>query len=763
MAALAYLCVAFWVCPCFAQPPRNKPQGVVSENGEQLAGTELMMETDSLSDRVLDGASRFLDQKLTENTWQTLNKWRDLFELEPQQLDQQIGHRRDRLRYLAGAADPRATPRVRIDYESLTPSSLSDGVTLQQIHWTVFENYSASGLRIANLDHKPKLNLIWIPDTLPHLITADSSPEIAIEPNVIRSAVRLAEAGVQVFIVYPFSNIVERRGNRIDLTDREYAYRTLFVLGRHPVGIEVQSIQALADWLNRESKNIATTSEFSDKVVEPPLCIAGDGDSGLSALIAAATDERFSTCIVQGDFGNRAATWTQPISRNIFGLISEFGDAQLACLIRPRTLIVDPSPVAEYTISNPGAAPGIRTSPTIEQTQAEISSVESIIGEEPSWLQLANNDQKAVEILAKHFDLTLQPASDNNIAVQFPVYFRDHQLSQIESLSDHWIQSSRELRKNWSDKLDTSSLATYQTSIAPQRARFENEIIGSFVEPLLAADAKSRLWKTTDRWTGWELEVDVFPGFVAGGILLVPHEVSPSAPRPAVVCVHGLEGNPLDTIEGDHRAYRDFARKLCEQGFVVFCPQQLYLGKDRFRVLQRKANPLGKTLFSLMIAQHKQLLGYLKTLPYVDAEKIAFYGLSYGGKSAMRIPAVIEDYCAVICSGDFNEWVLKNASTRDPFSYVWTPEYEIFEFDLAGTFNYAEMAALICPRPFMVERGHFDGVAIDPWVAFEYAKVRYLYAAKLGIPERTEIEWFPGPHTINGEATFDFLRKHLLE
>ena len=114
-----------------------------------------------------------------------------------------------------------------------------------------------------------------------------------------------------------------------------------------------------------------------------------------------------------------------------------------------------------------------------------------------------------------------------------------------------------------------------------------------------------------------------------------------------------------------------------------------------------------------------------------------------------------------ICSADFNEWVRKNASTQDSFSYVWTGEYEIFEFDLANTFNYAEMAALICPRPFMVERGHFDGVGTDEWVAFEFAKVRRLYQAELGLSDRAEIEWFPGPHTINGQGTFRFLHHHL--
>ncbi|HYF37180.1 MAG TPA: hypothetical protein VD994_17905, partial [Prosthecobacter sp.] len=79
---------------------------------------------------------------------------------------------------------------------------------------------------------------------------------------------------------------------------------------------------------------------------------------------------------------------------------------------------------------------------------------------------------------------------------------------------------------------------------------------------------------------------------------------------------------------------------------------------------------------------------------------------------------------------------------------------------LGGTFNYAEMAALIAPRPFMVERGHNDGVGIDEWVNYEFAKVRRLYN-KLRIGNETTIEHFDGPHTINGVGTYQFLKEKL--
>ncbi|PYV17602.1 MAG: hypothetical protein DMG21_07895 [Acidobacteria bacterium] len=79
---------------------------------------------------------------------------------------------------------------------------------------------------------------------------------------------------------------------------------------------------------------------------------------------------------------------------------------------------------------------------------------------------------------------------------------------------------------------------------------------------------------------------------------------------------------------------------------------------------------------------------------------------------------------------------------------------------MGNTFDYAEMAYLIFPRPFMVERGHHDQVSQDRLVAYEYAKVLWLYV-QFGLADRTQMEYFNGGHTINGEGTFEFLSKHL--
>jgi hypothetical protein len=154
------------------------------------------------------------------------------------------------------------------------------------------------------------------------------------------------------------------------------------------------------------------------------------------------------------------------------------------------------------------------------------------------------------------------------------------------------------------------------------------------------------------------------------------------------------------------------------------------------------------------------MLDWMATQPFVDPDRMGFYGLSYGGKTAVRVPPLLDRYALSICSGDFNEWVWKTTKVLAEQSYLLTAEYDMYEFNFANIVNYADLANLMAPRPFMVERGHDDVVGVDEWVAHEYAPVRKFYD-KMGIGQKTTIEFFNGPHTINGVGTFQFLRRFL--
>jgi hypothetical protein len=256
--------------------------------------------------------------------------------------------------------------------------------------------------------------------------------------------------------------------------------------------------------------------------------------------------------------------------------------------------------------------------------------------------------------------------------------------------------------------------------------------------------------------------LDAAPGVLAYGILLVPSNLKAGERLPVVVMQHGLDGRPQDLFnQTSGRAldvYQNIGQGLVDAGFVVYMPQNPYI--HDFRPINRLANPLGLTLFSFILRQHEKAVQWLQSLAFVDAKRIGFYGLSYGGTTALRVPPLMDAYAVSICSGNFNEWVRKLTTTTEPYSYMFTREYEIFEYNLAHIASHAEMAMLTAPRPFQVERGHADGVGIDEWVAYEYAKVARYYNRQ-HLRDRTSIAYFEGPHRIDGTATVDFLKRYL--
>jgi hypothetical protein len=314
-------------------------------------------------------------------------------------------------------------------------------------------------------------------------------------------------------------------------------------------------------------------------------------------------------------------------------------------------------------------------------------------------------------------------------------------------------------------KLAPKGPEQWDESVRPFREFFWNEVIGRFpdAEVPLNPRTRRRADLSEERVSVYDVMLDVRGGVETWGLLALPADLKPGERRPVVVCQHGAGSDGTTTLDLKSPAYHGYARQLARRGFITYSPynpNKGLLGED-FRQLQRKGNLLKKTVFGIFAANHQRVLQWLKQQEWVDPKRIAFYGLSYGGKTAMRIPVVLEDYCLSICSGDFNDYLQKVTSVRsDKNSFMFVDSYENVQFNLGNRFNYSEMAAMIAPRPFMVESGYRDAVAPLEWSAAEYARVENLYFY-LGIPERTAIHRFDGPHMIHGTDTFKFLHRHL--
>ena len=742
-----------------------------------LPGTiPLVMEGD-IASKLVDGVDKFLLRELDKSVERRAKFWKYDWS-SPDAFNKSIEPNRKRLAHILGIRDA----RISFDAPELIgttsqPALIAKAETYDvfAVRWPAFGDVHGEGLLLVPTKGEKLADVVAIPD-------CEQTPEqicglVAGVPAESQFARRLAESGCRVIVP---ALVSRQRAHRIspgrqggpNLTHREYIYRSAFELGRHIIGYELQKILACIDWFAKDA---------GEK--DAKIGVIGYGEGGMLALYAAALDIRIDVCCTSGYFAPREGIWQQPLDRNVFGLLEEFGDAELAAMVAFQKLLIDLGAYPTLKLSGEGGGPAVLDQPAEHAFQLELnraSGIQSPYRVLESQEYLKENERGYLKTdmlvkfcrrlsvppyfvagLTKKIDATQEGPTLKPNWLPDAARRQERQIHELDRHSQWLLHESEYVRQDFMKKLDTSSLEKYKSSAEEYRRIFKDDVIGAFDYPLDAANPRTRKAYDNEKWTGYEVVLDVWPDVIAYGVLLLPKDLKPEEKRTVVVCQHGLEGRPSDVIAGDKAAYHDFAARLCERGFITFAPQNLYIFQDRFRTLQRKANPLKKTLFSIIVPQHQQIVNWLKAQPNVDPKRIAFYGLSYGGKSAMRIPPLVSDYCLSICSADFNEWVMKNASTRFPISYMWGGEYEIFEWDLGSTFNYAEMAALICPKPFMVERGHTDGVSTDEWVAYEFAKVKFLYSHRLKIGDRCEFEVFDGPHTINGKGTFDFLHKHL--
>ncbi|QDU37604.1 Alpha/beta hydrolase family protein [Maioricimonas rarisocia] len=794
------------VCSVNAAPP-------LDFTADRLPDTAPLTIEEPLDVLMVRGINRFAERAIDASRDQRAARWqRDTTNVDA--YIESIAENREQFRTIIGAVDERV-PDVLVGWPSLTlapvaPTGREETAKAFAVRWRVFEGVHGEGLLLVPPASVPLRGMIIaVPD-------AEWTPEefcgLNEESDRNPLPVSLCNSGCLVLVPALISRDDELSGHPdiryTNMPHREYIYRMAFEMGRHIIGYEVQKILAAVDGFTqlRGEHNI-------------PIGVWGVGEGGLLALHAGALDQRIDVTAVSGYFNERENVWQEPIYRNIWSQLTAFGDAEIASLIAPRGLLVEASAAPEVDGPPPGrqgrhafAAPGRIVTPEPAAVRHEFERAESHFSaiDQADRLQLVISGETGQgphgsrSAIASFLDLL--PAGAESIALRspapveaesttrtahnvewslafaFPEERQRRMVRELDTLTQQLMQRSDKVRAKLWNQADRSSVEAWQQSAVRYRELVHDELIGRLPPFEAAPNPRSR--KVVDEPThiGYEVTLDVYPqegggldrGVFAGGILLLPRDLEQGERRPVVVCQHGLEGTPMDTITTDEssrafRAYKGFATRLVQQGFIVYSPQNPYRGEHDFRVIQRKSNPMKRSLFSYIIEQHRQTLRWLASLPYVDRDRIGFYGLSYGGKTAVRVPPLLPPadsaggdpgYCLSICSADFDEWILKIVSSEDRYSYVYTKEYEMSEWNMGHLANYAELSSLMAPRPFMVERGHHDGVAPDEWVGWEFAKVRRHYNL-LGIGEKTEIEWFVGPHTINGEGTFDFLHRHL--
>ena len=742
-----------------------------AQGNEYLPGTQPLTSTEDFPVAMATGIERYFDREIARSVEERKRFWAPDFS-SAEKYEASVAENRARFARTIGLVDARlANPELEYIATTSRPAQLADTekYTVYAVRWPVFDGVHGEGLLV-----QPKgsirARIVALPD-------ADQMPEaiaglLADVPREFQYARRLAENGCLIIIptLLDRSNARSRNdalGLYTNQTHREWIYRQAITFGRHVIGYEVHKVLAAVDWFARQ-----------DAGKPLPVGVVGWGEGGLIALYSAAADTRIEGVAVSGYFAPREKMWTEPNYRSVFGMLREFGDAGVARLIAPRTLIVEyarspevkgPPPGSSWPYPN-SASPGVLTTAAYEDVAAEIARARQQCGPFARSIHLVHEGETPATGIGEASLLTFlrqltavtrldPPGADPALDSAVDTVARQHrQLSELEKYSQSLIERGRTARDEflWK-KVPITTPQAWAAAMQEYRVRLWDQVWGRLRPEATALNPRSRKFMETDKWTGYEVVLDIRPEILLWSYVLVPKSIKAGERRPVIV---GRGGVPADVIDRNpaHRAartYNAFGAKLADLGFIVVAPHL----PVEIRQSQRKANSVGLSIYSVLFEQHERLLDWLTAQPQVDARRIGFYGLSYGGKVAERVGAAIDRYALLISSGNFNEWGWKVATTGFRASYLFANEYEMFDYNLNVTFSSAELAALIAPRPFMVERGHDDGVGIDEWVAFEYAKVNRLYG-KLGIPDRTRIEYFNGPHVIHGVGTFEFIQHH---
>ncbi len=251
--------------------------------------------------------------------------------------------------------------------------------------------------------------------------------------------------------------------------------------------------------------------------------------------------------------------------------------------------------------------------------------------------------------------------------------------------------------------------------------------------------------------------------------LLVPHDRE--EPGPAVLAVHGhgpgkaevcgIDAPDVAAAYAEHHG--DYAHQLATRGYVVLAPDLRAFGErsdwqpegryqcdlNLVHAFVAGALPLTQNLHDLTVA-----LDVLEEHPLVDPGRIGVVGLSYGGTMSLFLAAWEPRVRACVVSGYLASWL---AAHRVPWNLCGSQVLP----EMLGTLEHVDVAALVAPRPLLVETGTDDVIFPVDAARATVADLQRVYAALHAPPGALVHDVFEGGHRWHGDLAYPFLERWL--
>jgi len=240
-----------------------------------------------------------------------------------------------------------------------------------------------------------------------------------------------------------------------------------------------------------------------------------------------------------------------------------------------------------------------------------------------------------------------------------------------------------------------------------------------------------RIWsKPREGYTLEKWEVFPEPGSVVPVLVLIPEHAAPERPVPGVLCFPGSSGTK-EYLAGEDEPHPDLkvpahadknrmALEYVRAGMVAVAVDHpsngelierhgdtLIRGADRDK-LSRDLFYVGRSYLGLSSFQKMQVLRWVKTLPIVDAKRIAISGHSLGTEPAMVLAVLDADVAAVVLN-DFvhgkREQDLALAPSMDGERLFMTGGMWHCVPGMWQWFDLPDLVAAIAPRPVLATEG----------------------------------------------------------
>ena len=631
----------------------------------------------------------------------------------------------------------RVDPKPRVRRLARSKSMDADSV-----EWTTTDGIHVDGILLSPKSKAPLPAILYVPDC------SESSEEVCSRRG---AASRLAQRG---FVVLALRLISRRYSEGYRLNNRRHLHRLGWQLGRTFLGAEVSKLRSAVGALSKLPQVDANR-----------IGVFGFDQGGQLALLAAALDDRIKATVVSNYFGGGVHPEWQPVDRLLFGKAHLFGESELADLIGSQRLCVEADTrgrwpengdaKTELEREQVGFTRGIDF--TTSKRLAGQNQIEFVASKTPC------SDGSVIFLNDALRSTMWEAVSDRRPSFSFHTSSRPSETASHVAAAKKELVRFAELENHYNRLLTGARTRRRRSSRNKLAAYFD--VIGHFPQRPRSFEARWKLVCDVHKFTGYETTISVRDGLQTYGVLLVPKDIRPGDRRPAVVCQHGFQGQPLYAV-GFHtneqaKAYNMFAARLAERGYVVFSPYLCVPNSEQRTRLVTKAWLLGGMPIGLETQKFSRAVDFLESLPFVDRNRIGFYGLSYGGYTALWFTPAEPRFKVVICSGHFNDWQRKTTDLSfKPSCYLYHPDEDMYNHGLMERLDHVDLAVLCAPRPFAVEAGLQDGVFKMEWVRSEFRRVKEIYRT-FGKPENAQLFEFDGPHEVHGKDTFPFLDRWL--